>query len=88
MPRQYDKGGRATAGAFRRPSEGPSPQGARSLRERVGALKNLRPFMAMVWRASPGLTGASLVLRLIRALLPVATLFVSQMTVRCQALFS
>ena len=81
MPRQYDKGGRATAGSFRRPPEGAAPPGARSLRERVGALKNLRPFMAMVWRASPGLTAASLVLRLIRALLPVATLFVGKLII-------
>jgi ATP-binding cassette subfamily B protein len=35
--------------------------------------------MAMVWSASPGLTAASLVLRLIRALLPVATLFVGKL---------
>lgn len=81
MPRQYDKGGRAAAGSFRRPPEGAAPSGARSLRERVGALKNLRPFMAMVWRASPGLTAASLVLRLIRALLPVATLFVGKLII-------
>ena len=81
MPRQYDKGGRAAAGTFRRPPEGTVPPGARSLRERVGALKNLRPFMAMVWRASPGLTAASLGLRLIRALLPVATLFVGKLII-------
>jgi ATP-binding cassette subfamily B protein len=80
MPRQYDKGGRAAAGSFRRPPEGRAP-GARSLKERVGALKNLRPFMAMVWRASPGLTATSLVLRLIRALLPVATLFVGKLII-------
>ena len=55
--------------------------GARSFRQRVGALKNLRPFMAMVWRASPGLTAASLVLRLIRALLPVATLYVGKLII-------
>jgi hypothetical protein len=48
----------------------------RSLKEQVGALKNLLPFIAMVSRTSPHLTATSLVLRLIRALLPVATLFV------------
>ncbi|MEP7173024.1 MAG: ABC transporter ATP-binding protein, partial [Aestuariivirga sp.] len=37
--------------------------------------------MAMVWSASPGLTAASLVLRLIRALLPVATLFVGKLII-------
>jgi ATP-binding cassette subfamily B protein len=55
--------------------------GARTLKERVGALKNLRPFIAMVWRTSPRLTAASLVLRLVRALLPVATLFVGKLII-------
>ena len=81
MPKQYDQGGRATAGAFRRRPEGTSMPGTRSFRQRVGALKNLRPFMAMVWRASPGLTAASLLLRLIRALLPVATLYVGKLII-------
>ena len=84
MPRQYDKGGRAAGPqpelSGGRPGGG-APPGARSLRERVGALKNLRPFMAMVWRASPGLTAASLALRLVRALLPVATLFVGKLII-------
>ena len=46
----------------------PSP---RTFRERFGALKTLRPFMAMVWRTSPSLTMGLLVLRVLRALLPV-----------------
>lgn len=53
----------------------------RSFKERVGALKNLRPFIAMVWRTSPQLTAASLVLRLARALLPIATLFVGKLII-------
>ena len=53
----------------------------RSIRERVGALRNLRPFIAMVWRTSPSLTLTSLVLRLMRALLPVATLFVGKLII-------
>ncbi len=54
---------------------------SRSLKERVGALKNLRPFLAMVWRTSPQLTAASLVLRLVRALLPVATLYIGKLII-------
>ena len=53
----------------------------RSFKERVGALRNLRPFMAMVWRTSPHLTAASLALRLIRALLPVATLYIGKLII-------
>lgn len=60
------------------PLEGP---GARSLRERVGALRNLPPFVVMVWQTSPWLTCAALLLRLMRALLPVAALYVGKLII-------
>ena len=53
----------------------------RSLKERVGSLKNLRPFIAMVWRTSPQLTPASLAIRFIRALLPIATRLVGKLII-------
>jgi ATP-binding cassette subfamily B protein len=53
----------------------------RSLKERVGALRNLRPFLSLVWHTAPGLTVANLVLRLARALLPVATLYVGKLII-------
>jgi ATP-binding cassette, subfamily B, bacterial len=49
--------------------------------ERVGALKNLWPFLTMVWRTSRSLTAASLLLRLARALLPVITLYVGKLII-------
>jgi ATP-binding cassette subfamily B protein len=52
-----------------------------SLRERVGALKNVPAFLALVWRTSPFLTISSLLLRLVRALLPVVTLFVGKLII-------
>ena len=52
-----------------------------SLKERFGALRNLPPFLAMVWQTSPALTAASLALRLVRALLPVATLYVGKLII-------
>lgn len=55
--------------------------GAKTLRERVGALRNLRPFVAMVWRTSPFLTAVSLLMRLVRALLPVAALFIGKLII-------
>jgi ATP-binding cassette subfamily B protein len=81
MPRQYSNSGRDA----RRPS-GPAAVGSsaiagRSLKERVGALKNLRPFLMMVWRTSRGLTAASLVLRLVRAVLPVITLYLGKLII-------
>jgi ATP-binding cassette subfamily B protein len=51
------------------------------LRERIGALRNLAPFLAMVWRTSPALTTAALLLRLVRAHLPVATRFVGKLII-------
>jgi ATP-binding cassette, subfamily B, bacterial len=60
---------------------GTSAASNRSLRERVGALKNLRPFLLMVWRTSPELTAASLALRLLRAVMPVITLYVGKLII-------
>ncbi len=57
---------------------GPTPQ---SLRARLGALRNLPPFLKLVWQTNPGLTLAQCVLRLIRALLPVATLYVGKLII-------
>ena len=81
MPRQYSDGGRNARGSFGRPPQEPFTATSKSLKERVGALKNLRPFAVMVWRTSPQLTAASLVLRLARALLPVITLFVGKLII-------
>ncbi|MGK7866677.1 ABC transporter ATP-binding protein [Falsiroseomonas sp. E2-1-a20] len=53
----------------------------KSFRERLGALRNLAPFLAMVWRTSPWLTACALLLRLGRALLPVAALFVGKLII-------
>jgi len=81
MPRQYSDGGRSARGSVGRTPQGPSTATSKSLKERVGALKNLRPFTVMVWRTSPQLTAASLVLRLVRALLPVITLFIGKLII-------
>jgi len=59
----------------------PSTTNASSFRERVGALRNLWPFLAMVWATSPSLTSATILLRLVRALLPVATLYIGKLII-------
>jgi ATP-binding cassette subfamily B protein len=59
----------------------PLPPSQRSLKERVGALRNLPPFLSLVWQTAPGLTVANLLLRLARALLPVATLYVGKLII-------
>ncbi len=81
MPRTYSSGGRVPRGAPGRAPGGPPLPEVHTLRERFGALKNLWPFLLMVWRTSPHLTAASLVLRLGRALLPVITLFVGKLII-------
>nr|MDQ3056896.1 ABC transporter ATP-binding protein [Pseudomonadota bacterium] len=52
-----------------------------SLRERVDALRNLPPFLREIWATSRALTLASLGLRLIRALLPVITLYIGKLII-------
>jgi len=81
MPRQTSHGGRDTRPSSGSATMGPSAPSSQSFRERVGALRNLRPFLLMVWRTSPELTAASLVLRLVRAVMPVVTLYVGKLII-------
>ena len=85
MPRQYSMGGRAAPNT-------PSPTGSgtrgtpprpapKNLRERFIALRNLPPFLSELWAASPPLLVADLALRSVRAVLPVATLFVGKLII-------
>ncbi len=60
---------------------GTPPPHLRSFRERFGALRNVPPFLRLVWRTSPGLTISTLVLRLVRAVLPVVTLFIGKLII-------
>ena len=62
----------------RRSNEAPPSQ---TWRERVGALRNLPPFLVLVWRTSRALTAGSLSLRLIRALLPVISLYIGKLII-------
>ena len=70
-------GGRSTPGM----NSGHAPPPPSSLRERFGALRNLPPFLRLVWQTSPRLTAADIACRLARALLPVATLFVGKLII-------
>ncbi len=78
MPKYDSMDGRTpAAGAAGRPP-GPAP---RTLRERVGALRNVPPFLRLVWETNPALTLVQCGLRLVRALLPVATLYVGKLII-------
>jgi ATP-binding cassette subfamily B protein len=63
------------------PAPGTKPRGNPSLRERVGALRNIPPFLREIWATSKPLTVASLGLRLIRALLPIITLYIGKLII-------
>ncbi|HHA2761248.1 MULTISPECIES: ABC transporter ATP-binding protein [Stenotrophomonas] len=63
------------------PTAGAAAAKKPSLRQRFRAMHNLPPFLRMVWQTSPALTLASLGLRLIRALLPVAMLYVGKLII-------
>jgi len=81
MQRRYSIGGRDGRPPSDPTAFGSSATAGTSLKDRVGALKNLRPFLMMVWRTSRGLTAASLALRLVRAVLPVVTLYIGKLII-------
>ena len=78
MPKTYTAGGRSSTAAGPNPRPGSGPQ---SWRERFGALRNLPPFLKLVWQTSPALTLALVALRVVRALLPVASLYVGKLII-------
>ena len=59
----------------------PLPPPQLDLRQRFGAMRNIPPFLREIWASSPWLTSASLALRLVRALMPVATLYVGKLII-------
>ena len=61
------------------PPEPPPP--IRTYRERFAALRNLPPFLRLVWETSRALTLGALLLRLVRAVLPVVTLYVGKLII-------
>jgi ATP-binding cassette, subfamily B, bacterial len=52
-----------------------------SWRERLASLRNVRPLLRMVWDTSPPLVVATAVFRLLRALLPLAMLWISKLII-------
>src|SRR5262245_49871156 len=48
---------------------------------RLGALRNLPAFLKLVWQTSPGLCAAQALLRLVRAVLPAAALYVGALII-------
>jgi ATP-binding cassette, subfamily B, bacterial len=80
MDRQAANGADALNTLLQADGTDPLPPG-KSLKDRLEALKDLGPYIALVWRSSPTLTMASLGLRLIRALMPIAILYVGKLII-------
>jgi ATP-binding cassette subfamily B protein len=78
MPRNYSMGTRTPKASA---ADRVVHAERRSLRERFGGLRNVPPFLRLVWQTSPSMMLAQSVLRLIRALLPVATLYVGKLII-------
>ncbi len=62
------------------PQRGSTPP-TRTLRERLGAIRNIPPFLALIWATSKSLTLGTMLLRLVRAVLPVLTLYVGKLII-------
>ncbi|MFI4970939.1 MAG: ABC transporter ATP-binding protein, partial [Lysobacterales bacterium] len=59
----------------------PSRPPPKSLRERFVALRNLPPFLRELWATSPPLLSGDILLRGVRAVLPVISLFVGKLII-------
>ncbi len=60
------------------PKPADSPQ---TWRERFSALRHVPPLLRLVWQTSPALSAATLLLRAVSALFPLATLWVSKLII-------
>ena len=58
-----------------------SPPESPTLRERIAVLRNVPPFVRLVWQTHRGLTIAMIALRLVRAFVPVAVLLVGKLII-------
>ena len=74
-------GARGDRRSAREAQRGRTPSADLTFRERVGALRHLGPLFRLVWATSPALTLANLLLRLVRALVPVTMLWVGKLIV-------
>src|SRR6478672_11142433 len=59
----------------------PLPAAQLNLRERFSAMRNIPPFLREIWATSKPLTIAGIGLRLVRAFLPIATLYIGKLII-------
>jgi ATP-binding cassette subfamily B protein len=69
-------------GKMMRPiKRGPADDQSPSWRERIAALRYVPPLVKLVWQTHRGFTATMIALRLIRAFIPIATLWVSKLII-------
>lgn len=59
----------------------PPPEPPKTFAARWAAMKNIPPFLRMVWKASRALTAATVALRLVRALVPITSLWIGKLII-------
>ncbi len=59
----------------------PKSEAPATWRDRIRALGNIPPLLRMVWDTSPGITCATILLRLVAAVVPVAQLWVGKLII-------
>ena len=59
----------------------PLPPQQLDLRQRFSAMRNIPPFLREIWATSKPLTLSSIAIRLIRAFLPIATLYIGKLII-------
>ena len=50
----------------------------KSLKDQLGALRNLPPFFKLVWKTSPGLALGNMLLRLVKSAIPLVMLYIGK----------
>ncbi len=59
----------------------PKSEAPANWRDRIRALRNIPPLLRMVWDTSPGITSATVLLRLVAAVIPVGQLWVGKLII-------
>lgn len=59
----------------------PMPPSQLNFRERFSALRNIPPFLREIWTTSKPMTSATIAIRLVRAFLPIAMLYIGKLII-------
>ncbi|KAA9327431.1 ABC transporter ATP-binding protein [Adhaeribacter soli] len=66
---------------FSNPTRRTSDKPPLTIKERFSALKNLPAFLKLIWQTSPRMAFANIVLRIVRAAIPLSTLYIGKLII-------